>query len=105
MKPSTIVTALALQLYFGHLRMADDTSKMIMTNIDNENFHYGYSKDIMTVDSKYKMEQTTWCDKVSSLLNERNLSVVNSIHNKVIEMKDILKSTRILGVHITPSLN
>ena len=85
MKPSTILAVLAAQLYFGHERMKDATSKMMQSNIDNGNVHYRYSKDIMRVKTEYKMEQTIWCNEVASILAERKISVANTIQNKVID--------------------
>ena len=89
MRPSTIVAMLKLQLYFGHMRMSDYASKMITTIEDNENFHHACDKDVMTVKSTFKMEQTTWCDEVSDLLIERNLSVANPRHNELIETQNL----------------
>ena len=40
---------------------------------------------MMTVKSTYEIDQSTWCDEVSSMLAERKMSVVNATHDKVID--------------------
>ena len=88
-KLSAILAVLASQLCFGHLRMKDETATMITSIADNENFHYGCTKDIMNAESKHKMSQTTWYDETSSVLNERKLTVINLMHNKVIDAVNV----------------
>ena len=58
---------------------------MITSIIDNENVHYGCTKNIMEIDSKYKMTQSTWCDEVAHVLKERKLKVINDNHIKVLD--------------------
>ena len=85
MKPSTILAILASQLFFGYLRMKDDASTMITSIIHNENVHYKYTKNIIEIDSKYKMMQSTWYDEVAHMLKERKLKVINDNHIKVLD--------------------
>ena len=49
MKPSTIITVLALKLYLGYRRNEDEIAKQIGINERNTSFKYGYNKNIMII--------------------------------------------------------
>jgi len=77
MKPSTIIAVLALQSYFGHMRMEGVTAQMVNILEENKVVQYGYMSNIMEILREYKIEQTTWCDEIAQMTNERNLEVLN----------------------------
>jgi len=54
MKPSTIITMLALKLYLGHKRQGDTISRKITINEKSASFQYGYGKDIMNIKRRAK---------------------------------------------------
>jgi len=47
LKPSTIITILALKLYLGHKRNEDRISNIIIINKMNIGYQYGYNKNIL----------------------------------------------------------
>ena len=47
LKPSTIVSFLALKLYLGHKRKSDRMSKIISINKENAFLQYGYSSNVL----------------------------------------------------------
>ena len=77
MKPSTIITVLALKLYLGHRRNEDEIAKQIGINKRNASFQYGYNKNIMAIPRKEKPSNGIWSDDIAEMLNNREIEIVN----------------------------
>ena len=73
MKPSTIITTLALKLYLGHKRQGDTIARKITINEKNASFQHGHSKDVMNVKRRAKPTKGTWSDEVAKMLMERKI--------------------------------
>ena len=85
MKPSTTLAFLALQLYLGHARIEDDTAKMTQAIQDNEGLQHGHSMPIMDAQDQCKLNTTTWCDEIASVIQKRGISIINNNNNKAFQ--------------------
>ena len=85
LKPSTILTILSLKLYLGHRRNQDDISKQIIINEKEAHFQYGYNKEILEIDSKYKPSNQIWSDEIGQRLIDRRIKLCNVEESKYVK--------------------
>jgi len=79
------LTILSLKLYLGHHRNQDDISKQIIINEKEAHFQYGYNKEILEIDSKYKPSNQIWSDEIGQRLIDRGIKLRNVEESKYVK--------------------
>ena len=88
MKPSTIITVLALKLYLGHRRNEDKIAQQIGINKRNTSFQYGYKRNIMEIFREGKLLRGIWSDDIAEMINKRNIKLINTEKMSYIETRN-----------------
>ena len=77
MKPLTVISTLAMQLYFSHVRNDDWIVIMININAENESFQSSYRKRLREIALEHKLSTTTWNVEIGDALRRRNIEIEN----------------------------
>jgi len=77
LKPSTIISILALKLYIGHKRKEDKISRIIEINKKNTNYQYEYNEDIIKTPRNKKSKNLIWSDEIAQILENRKIAFEN----------------------------